>query len=347
MDGSRFDRLARIAGEAHSRRDALRLALAGAIGGGALVALDADAKKHRCKAKKGKKRCNGVCISIIDDPNNCGDCGFACDDGQTCVGGACFGGGGGLPIETPCDPATDVCEAGLACDSPTTRHTCSSTVEGIDNWCCLPPGAACDTECDCCGNNFCDGGRCKCNPEDGNCSGGTCNSSDDCSGNTPDCCDGTCVDTLSDPNNCGGCGAVCNGDCEAGTCVPPDRCSNVGVCNTPPPACGTTAPGDLDCSCEVAVENNRVCINFIESCDGLQACTSTDGDEATSCKSLVGNHFFCQKAKTDAQGRPCGCGQVCVPECDNPFPTAAAAKRHRGQGRGRRGQLTANASSHR
>jgi hypothetical protein len=30
-------------------------------------------------------------------------------------------------------------------------------------------------------------------------------------------CNG-CVDTSSDPNNCGSCGNVCNGTCSNGTC---------------------------------------------------------------------------------------------------------------------------------
>src|SRR5262249_19665421 len=32
-------------------------------------------------------------------------------------------------------------------------------------------------------------------------------------------CGSTCIDTSSDPNHCGGCGAVCQGDCVGGQCV--------------------------------------------------------------------------------------------------------------------------------
>ena len=136
-------------------------------------------------------------------------------------------------------------------------------------------------------------------------------------------CAGGCADLTSDPANCGGCGIACGaGDsCQAGACAPdvrPDVCVELAVCNAPYVGCGTTAGGVGDCSCERAVEGNRVCINALETCDGLVACTSTDGPEATSCRNSVGFHFLCQQAKTDAQGRPCGCGQVCVPECDNP-----------------------------
>ncbi|HEU0115257.1 MAG TPA: hypothetical protein VFQ80_11300 [Thermomicrobiales bacterium] len=350
MDGSRFDRLARLAGDSRNRRDALRMALAGAFGAGALAAHDAAAKKHKCKAKKGKKRCDGVCISIIADPNNCGDCGVQCNADQNCVDGACVGGGGGgLPIEALCTPGADVCEAGLECDSPTTRHTCSDTVANIDHWCCLPPGAACDTECDCCGDNYCENGQCKCNPEGGGCSGGPCNTDDDCGGNTPLCCGGTCVDPLSDPNNCNGCDNVCNAGetCEAGNCTGGGgggQCAGpVGICDADGSACGQSVPpGNETCTCELAVEQTNFCADGAHPCDNVVECTSSRGGEATSCLNLpgFGLHFFCIEAKESVNfpGQFCGCGfgtqtgRVCVAECDMINPAAnAAAKRHRGK----------------
>jgi hypothetical protein len=33
--------------------------------------------------------CKGSCLSVKSDPNNCGSCGHACSDGQTCCGGVC------------------------------------------------------------------------------------------------------------------------------------------------------------------------------------------------------------------------------------------------------------------
>lgn len=112
----------------------------------------------------------------------------------------------------------------------------------------------------------------------------------------------------------------CNGKCipKNKPCVPPDRCPAASVCNTEPNACGTTAGSGEACSCEKSVEGNNVCVNFLETCAGLKPCTSTNGKEATSCRNQVGFHFFCQKPKTNAAGQPCGCGKVCVPECDNP-----------------------------
>jgi hypothetical protein len=73
-------------------------------------------------------------------------------------GGGGGGGGGTLGLGEICEPGgAETCQSGLKCDSPTTQHQCSSTVEDIDTWCCVPPGGPC-TECECCGNYKCDFG---------------------------------------------------------------------------------------------------------------------------------------------------------------------------------------------
>jgi hypothetical protein len=106
----------------------------------------------------------------------------------------------------------------------------------------------------------------------------------------------------------------------------PDRCGGpVGICNADPTPCGTTAEGAI-CGCERAVEGNNVCVNSGADnvCDTAVECTSTDGEEETSCRNLVGFHFYCQEAKM-ADKHFCGCGfgtmtgRVCVPACDNPY----------------------------
>ena len=160
-------------------------------------------------------------------------------------------------------------------------------------------------------------------------------------------CDGVCIDPQTDFSNCGTCGNVCgqgqtcqggtctggggggdcdgvdcpaNTTCEGGNCVArPDRCGGpTGICNADPTPCGTSATGET-CGCERTVEDNTVCVNAGDNvCTGVE-CTSTQ-----DCEDALGFHFFCQEAKTNAQGQFCGCGfgtttgRVCVPECDNP-----------------------------
>ena len=119
-----------------SRRRALGvLSLSALLAGGLqATAPEAGARRRRKHGKKGKKGHKG-------------------------------GGGPVLQLRDICTPGESTCASGLQCDSPTTRHTCSSTVEGIDAWCCVPPGGNC-TECDCCGDNYCNGeGVCETNPE--------------------------------------------------------------------------------------------------------------------------------------------------------------------------------------
>ena len=140
MDGSRFDNLVGRLTESGSRRRALGvLGLSALIASGLQAAIPETDARHRRKHRKGKK----------GKGNKGGD------------------GGPQLQLGDICTPGNSTCASGLRCDSPTTRHTCSSTVEGVDAWCCVPPGGNCN-ECDCCGNNYCSGeGVCVTNTEGG------------------------------------------------------------------------------------------------------------------------------------------------------------------------------------
>jgi hypothetical protein len=111
MDAYRFDAFTRSLGMGASRRGLTRY-LAG-LALASVVATDdplsADAKKHK-KKKKGKKKdcahhcsggicCDGKCVSVLTDRNNCGACDRLCDQDQTCVNGQC----------TPCAKPRGVC----------------------------------------------------------------------------------------------------------------------------------------------------------------------------------------------------------------------------------------------
>ena len=131
MDSTRFDALTRILGTGQSATPSRRavLALLGSgVAASVMPVVNTEARKRK-KHKKRKKHHRG--------------------------GG---GGGGELGLRELCDPAAttaaETCQAGLDCDTPTTRHTCSDTVQGVDTWCCVPPGGSC-TECDCCGDFYC------------------------------------------------------------------------------------------------------------------------------------------------------------------------------------------------
>src|SRR5262245_5387145 len=113
MEIEHFDRL--TSNVASSRRGVLQFIAAVALGAGGLAVLRQDdaAAKHKHRHKKHKSRGGG---------------------GPT---------GPTKGLRQICTPGVDTCSNGLECSSPTTRHTCSSQVEGVQDWCCVPPHAIC------------------------------------------------------------------------------------------------------------------------------------------------------------------------------------------------------------
>lgn len=113
MNLMRFETLALALPQRSLERRGLIQSLAGLVGltGLALLGLDdAEAKKRKKKRKKRRKGgndggragggggagnecprtiCNGLCVDLDTDPNNCGACGDTCGGGAACVEGRC------------------------------------------------------------------------------------------------------------------------------------------------------------------------------------------------------------------------------------------------------------------
>jgi hypothetical protein len=110
-------------------------------------------------------------------------------------------------VSNQCDPNLKACEGP---DGPPDKHTCSVAYEDCKQ-ACIQTGA-CGGASTCCGV-VAPGGVCT-----GTCIalGGTCPVS--CGSQTN--CFGTCVNTSSDPQNCGQCGNKCstNYECDNGVC---------------------------------------------------------------------------------------------------------------------------------
>src|SRR5262245_10450465 len=141
MESNRFDRLTSGL-TTTDRRSVLRFVAAAVFGVGSLALVRQDEAAAKRKHRHKKHRSRG-------------------------------GGGSSGPtkgLRQVCTPGVDTCSSGLECSSPTTRHTCSSTVEGVRDWCCVPPNHFCSGECDCCGSFYCSfengsSGFCIPNPE--------------------------------------------------------------------------------------------------------------------------------------------------------------------------------------
>ncbi len=113
-----------------------------------------------------------------------------------------------------------------------------------------------------------------------------------CSGNQSMCGAG-CVDTSTDPNNCGGCGNSCNGlSCCNGQCV--DTSSDPNNCGV----CGGTCASDQQCINDGWLVNKcetGQCKPMVTSC-GAYRCNQTTKTCRTTCTPSAGEcytGFYC------------------------------------------------------
>jgi hypothetical protein len=158
-------------------------------------------------------RCDGTCVDVLNDPNNCGACGNVCGDGTCCSGGECVSlcSEGRIWCDGQCvDPVNDSDNCG-ACG-----NTCS------DGTCCTK--AYCGSMCEL-GRTFCDGICLDTVNDPNNCGacGNVCGEGSVCDdgacvacGEGQTSCNNVCVSLNSDPYNCGACGHDCNASCPTG-----------------------------------------------------------------------------------------------------------------------------------
>ncbi len=196
--------------------------------------------------------CDGVCLDPLDDDQNCGGCGVVCNDNENCVNGVCQQPG-------PCDAcqADEVCCEDMCVDILSNDDHCGAC--GIE----CPAGTDCiDGLClECVSDGDC--GACEVCNDDGRCR--------QCSGTC--CANGTCVpDGVCCPEliDCGG-GLCCGGDyphccndydycCSSGF---PVCCGDSSCCPSIYPVCcpddwccppGCTCTGNQGCHCPEDLE---------------------------------------------------------------------------------------------
>jgi len=230
--------------------------------------------------------------------------GFSCSE-RGCVpdtpsSGACDGGCDlALPVSTGCQPScafpTPVCNDSGVC------VPCLVDGDCLAGQSCRPSGSvtACVTVCE---------------------SDVTCLRL----GATEACCDGACVDTLSDAKNCGGCGAPCvvphaaagcsAGQCQTGSCNP-----NWGDCNSDPQdGCETNLLLDTrncgSCGTTCSLDHARAACSgacYVAACDfGWGDC---DGLSPNGCEQAV----IADIENCGACGNSCPAQPHSSPACDN------------------------------
>ncbi|WP_437784086.1 MXAN_6577-like cysteine-rich protein [Sorangium sp. So ce1097] len=217
--------------------------------------------------------CDGVCVDTSSDQDHCGVCGVACEDGQTCVAGACVGcdegqtacGDGCFDLQSDvehCGSCNSACEDGQTCED----GVCQDDGE------CASGRTECGGECVDTSSDPAHCGECGAACDEGQaCEDGACQDEEECGAGLTTCGD-ACVDTDTDDAHCGGCDAAC-GDgqsCVAGTCRDDEECgSGLTTCGD---ACVDLQTDAAHCGeCGTACGASQVCQA------GMCACTVSPG----------------------------------------------------------------------
>jgi hypothetical protein len=165
-----------------------------------------------CRA--GYISCSEVCVDPLTDPDNCGSCGNACRPPASCRNGICV-----APLASPAVPATSVTSPPVDCGKMGLTSCGGTCVDLKTN----------SLHCGSCLHTCQSPASCR----NGVCTAMTVQQPKpavtvtkppvNCEILGKMSCSGTCVDLLTDWNNCGSCGRACptGNTCEAGKCCMP------------------------------------------------------------------------------------------------------------------------------
>ena len=236
----------------------------------------ADTKLNDAGCSAGEVLCPGSgCTSTQMDPRHCGTCGNDCTSAlhvtgtSSCSGGACV----------------YSCAPGFADNCGDGGPGCSTSLGTPAN--CGSCGHACPASTPYCSAPSVDGGTASCTST--------------CSGGTPNLCNGSCVNSQTDPQNCGASCSTCSFYCTNGGCT--------GDCNKGTTGCtgtNTTTPWTCPSGTKVNGPITPGTCNAQCSPDGGTGCG--DGSVPETCDT-TGKWLFGPVTRGQ-------CGAVCTPFTD-------------------------------
>ncbi len=276
-----------------------------------------------CQA--GLTSCNGACVNVLSESNNCGSCGTTCTAPALCANGACSTScatGFQKCGETCINVATDAANCGScgkACDAgvPCYGGVCGCP-EGVlfcQGQCFDPMSDAahcgnCETACQ--GGAACADGACKCRVGEQMC--------------------GTECSNLNSPTHCGSCNKACaTGEiCAVNTCIPSTQACPSGLTR-----CGDacvdlqTTAGSCG-SCDVKCGGSQACSGGQCGCPaGKTACGASCVDTTSSALNCGACGKTCTAGQTCQSGQ-CKCAQATDVVCDNACTDAKTDANHCG-----------------
>jgi len=107
----------------------------------------------------GLTNCNGTCVDLQTDANNCGACGTICPAGATCVNGQCTLLSQGSPCSSNSQCISGHCVDGFCCNTACsgTCQACSNSKTGQPDGICAYVIAGTDPDNECPDSQVCNG----------------------------------------------------------------------------------------------------------------------------------------------------------------------------------------------